>query len=186
MLFETGNILGGHVWHLEERTVCLEDLSGEFRSQTAWCWNTAGYQADICQPKLFVIGCEVLDIMREDLSDALCLHLDINRCVYSGANSAEIGILGLGEKSIGLTKAGFSFIWQMIVYVFGGREVQRMLPEISKKQFRLVEALSWSGDAFPMIVRWILSLCKEPLLNKLTKLTYWKVPLFPILITIPF
>ena len=102
---------------------------------------------------MFVIGCEVLDIMPEDQSDALCLHLGIKRGVYSGANSAMIGILGLGENSTGLTKAGFFFIWQMVVYVCGGREVQRMLTGTSKKQFRLVEALSWSGDAFPTIVR---------------------------------
>ena len=31
--------------------------------------------------------------MREDLSDTLCLHLDIKRRVYSGAKSAVIGIL---------------------------------------------------------------------------------------------
>ena len=43
-----------------------------------------------------------------------------------------------------------------------------MLPGASKKQFRMVEALSWSGDAFPTIVRWILSRCKEPLLDKLS------------------
>ena len=45
----------------------------------------------------------------------------------------------------------------MVVYVFGCREVQRMLPGTFKKQLCLVEALSWSGDAFPTIVRWILS-----------------------------
>ena len=115
---------------------------------------------------MFVIICEVLDIMPEDLSNALCLHLDIKRRVYSGTNSAEIGILGLGENSIGLTKAGFFFICQMEAYVIGGREVQRMLPGTVKKQVRLVEALSWSGNAFPTIVRWILPLCKEPLLEK--------------------
>ena len=112
-MFETGNILGGHGWHHEERTVRLKDLSGELRSQTARCWNTAGYQTDVCQPKLFVIGCEVLDIMLEDLSDALCLHvhLGIKRDVCSGTNSAEIGIWGLGEKSIVLTTADFFFIY---------------------------------------------------------------------------
>ena len=40
----------------------------------------------------------------------------------------------------------------MVVYVFGGT---------SKKQLRLVEALSWSGDTFPTIVRLILSLCGQ-------------------------
>ena len=41
----------------------------------------------------------MLDTMHGDLSDVLCLPLDIKRHVYSGANSVEIGILGPGEKS---------------------------------------------------------------------------------------
>ena len=36
--------------------------------------------------ELLVIGYEVLDKMPEDLSDALCLHLDIKPHVLSGTN----------------------------------------------------------------------------------------------------
>ena len=166
-MFETGNVLGGHGWHLEERTVHLKYLSAEFRSQTARCLNTDDYQTDVCQPKLFVIGCEVRRPIRGHMITPRHKAARIFWCQQRR---------NWEKKSIGLTKAGFFFTWQMVVYVFGGREVQRMLLGTSKKQFRLVEALSWSGDAFPTIVRWILSLCKEFLLDKVTKLTYWKVP----------
>ena len=78
--------------------------------------------------------------MPEGLSDDLCLHLDIKRGVYSGAKSAEIGILGLGEKIHWSDESRFLLhmtdgrvrVWRQRGTAYDPRNIQ--------EKFRLVDA----------------------------------------------